>query len=157
MKIRSVQTVILAGLLLLSSGCSSCYRLLNDRFVERIGAQLQSGNYEQIYNESAQRAKDYKYSKTEFIERMKTIAAKLREVDESLTLQKHKGPYPYADEGAFPPSRYAYRYVEKNNKKIGINISIEDIGLSLSLMDFCIYSEENSDIDQLCVSEAGKS
>jgi hypothetical protein len=147
---------------LLTMNCSTYYKAKSDRLVERLESQIQTGNYKQIYDESSQRAKDYKYSEDEFISRMKTIAEKIREVDETLALQKHKGEYPYADDGAFPPSQYAYRYVEKNEKRIGINISIDSDAATLRLLDFCVYTEkdgvnENPPNDALCVSDASKS
>jgi hypothetical protein len=133
---------------------------MNDNLIEGLGWQIQSGDYEQIYNESSRQAKDHKYSEAEFMARMKSVVERMREVDESLTMQKHKSPY--ADEGAFPPSRYAYRYVEKNEKRIGIKIMIDSSFGASKLLDFCIYTEkvgtnENPANDVLCVSDIGDS
>lgn len=142
-------------LLVLMLNCSTYYKAMNDRLVERLNSQIRSGDYKRIYDESSPRAKAYKYSENEFTGRMKTIVDKMREVDESLTLQKHKGEYPHADESVDPPSRYDYRYIEKNGKRIGININV-DSGVGTSqLLDFCIYTEkdgenENPPSDVLC-------
>ena len=93
---------------------------------------------------------------------MKTIVERMRKVDESLTMQKQNGDSPYADRDVFPPSRFAYRYIEKNEKRIGINISIDSDGRTFRLLDFCIYTErdginKNPTSDELCVSDASKS
>ena len=146
---------VLVGSFLLTS--CSYYEWKSERVVETLHSQIQSGSYEKIYEESSSRVKGYKYSKEEFVERMKTIVERMREVDDALMMQKHKGNYPYADEGAFPPSQYAYRYAEKNGKRIGINISIDDNEFAVSrLLDFCIYTEkdgvnEDPTEDNLCV------
>jgi hypothetical protein len=158
-KTRLLIYLVLSGSFL-STSCFN-YERLNEQFVERLNLQIQSGNYQQIYDESSEHAKHYKYSKEEFIERMETVVERMRKVDESLTMQKHKGDYPYADPDVFPPSRYAYRYIEKNGKRIGINISIDSAGGTLRLLDFCIYTEkdgmnENPPNDVLCVSDASK-
>jgi hypothetical protein len=151
---------VLIGAFLLTS--CNYDKLKSERLLDRLNSQIQTGNYKQIYEESSTRAKVYKYSEEEFIERMKTIVERMREVDESLMMKKHEGDYPYADESAFPTSRNAYRYVEKNGKRIGIDISIDsNLGTS-TLVDFCIYTEqdginENPPNDELCVSDASKS
>jgi hypothetical protein len=160
-KHRLISSILFASLIL-TMNCSTYYRAINDRLVERLDSQIRSGDYKRIYDESSPRAKTFKYSEDEFISRMKTIVERMRAVDESLELQKHKGTSPYADEGAFPPSSYDYRYIEKNGQKIGINISV-DSGVGTSrLLDFCIYTEkdgenENPPSDGLCVSDASKS
>ena len=140
-KIRLLICFVLINSFLLTS--CNYYEWKSERLVDGLNSHIQSGNYQKIYEESSSRAKDYKSSKEEFFERMKIIVERMREVDESLTMQKHKGDYPYADESAFPPSQYAYRYVEKNGKRIGINIKIDrELGTS-SLLDFCIYTEKD--------------
>lgn len=153
---RLVICAILTGSLLLSTGCRN-YKLMNEQLVERLNSQLRASDYERIYNESAEGAKTYKYSKDEFIARTKTLAEALRAVDESLTFEKYKGKTPYADPAIYRDDNYAYRYIENGGKKIGINFWLTVEGGALKLLDLCIYPESPDASPTLCVSDASKS
>ena len=139
------------------SGCNSYYEWRNDTLLETIGSQIKSGDFEQFYDEFSETAKRYSYSKGEFIVRMNIVTERMRNVDDSLTMRKSTGK-PNIDTFWFPPSQYTYRYVEKNGKRLGINIYF----YSGKLLDFCVHTEkdgvnENPPSDGFCMSDASKS
>lgn len=144
-------SLFLIGLLFSATACID-YKLTNEKLIERLNSQMKAGEYEQIYNESSSSAKNYKYSKEEFIERLKTIVDKIKQTDESLTFIKPEGIY--GDEGVYRDNNFANRYVEKHGKKFGIIFWLDSYGGRLSLLDICIYPEDEFD---LCASDASKS
>jgi uncharacterized protein YxeA len=133
------------------SGC--IYEKMNQRLVERLNSQIKSEEYGNIYSESSNSAKDYKYSREEFIERLKEVRAKMKEVDESLQFQKLQGIC--GDEGVYRADNFACRYIEKNGRRIDIDIWLDANGGLLRLLDLCIHSDEMD--GRLCVSDVSRS
>lgn len=136
--------------LLLSCGF---YEQSNRRLVERLNSQIKSEEYEKIYSESSNSAKNYKYSKEEFIERLRIVREKMKEVDDSLQFQQLQGIC--GDEGVYRDDNFACRFIEKNGRRIDIDIWLETTGVQLYLVDFCIHADGME--DRLCVSDASRS
>jgi len=150
-KKHQILCLFLVGYLFSITACID-YKLKNEQLIEKLNSQMKDGEYEQIYNESSSSAKNYKYSKEEFIERLKTIVDKIKETDESLTFIKPKGIY--GDEAVYRDDNFANRYVENKGKKFGIIFWLDSDSGRLSLLDICIYPEDKFD---MCASDASKS
>src|SRR5688500_89407 len=101
-------------LFVLAASFTSCinYEKMNRRLVEKLNSQIKSEEYENIYSESSNTAKNYKYSKEEFIGRFKAVREKMKEVDESLEFQQLQSRC--GDEAVYRDDNFACRFIEKN-------------------------------------------
>jgi hypothetical protein len=129
--------IYIVSVLFLTLSCSQYHVQLSNAFVERLNAQIKSGNFEQIYNESSLKAKE-SISKQEFIESMQIAVGKMKEIDESLKLQKDERIS--FDKSLFHEKNFAYRHIKKSGKELGVNIEIGLENGKLKLQNFCIFS-----------------
>jgi hypothetical protein len=77
----------------------------------------------------------------------------MKEVDESLKFQQLEGNC--GDEGVYRDSNFACRFIEKNGRRIDIDVWLDANLGQLKLLDLCIYSDEMD--DKFCVSDASRS
>lgn len=153
MKIRNfIIYLFLLSILTLLVSCGF-YKKSNQRLVERLNSQIKSEKYDEIYSESSNLAKKYKYSKDEFIERLKKVRGKIKEIDDSLQFQQRQGSC--GDEGVYRDDNFACRFIEKNGRRIDIDIWLYPTGGQLYLLDLCIYADGMD--DNFCVSDASRS
>jgi hypothetical protein len=159
-KARTILCAVLSASVF--ANCTTNYEWRNDNLIERVNSQIKSGDYERLYEEFSQSAKNYKYSKEEFVVRAKIVTERMREVDDSLSIQKDKDRA--IDTFWDHPSRIAYRYIGSEGKRLGIDIHIDSNTLSdgKALLDFCVYTEkddlnENPSNNGFCISDASKS
>lgn len=144
--------LLLSAISALMTGCIY-YSIENPRLVERLNSQIRDEKFENIYDESSDSAKRYKYSKEQFIERLKKVREKMKEIDESLVFQRLENRC--GDEGVYRDDNFACRFIEANGQRIDIEIWLDAKSGGLRLLDLCIYSEEMG--DKLCVSDASRS
>lgn len=153
MRKENLKTILLLSVIsALMTGCFY-YSIENPKLVERLNSQIRDEKFEGIYNESSDAAKRYKYSKKQFIERLKLVREKMKEVDESLVFQRIENRC--GDESVYRDDNFACRFIEANGRRINIDIWLDAKSGNLRLLDLCIWSEEIG--DKLCVSDASRS
>jgi hypothetical protein len=139
------------SVLLLMLSCSLDRARSSDELVERLNAQIKSGNFEQIYNEADSTAKDLT-PKAEFFEKMNSITGTIKEIDDTLSWQK--------DEQVLLSNEYrnlyfVYRKVEKNGKKLDVTITVAYRGWKPEFYDLCVSPSESSTTEfEICATGA---
>ncbi len=152
------KSLLIVGLLTTITSCTNYkanYKGMNKNLVERLDIQIKSGNYAQIYEESSSYAKNYQYSKDEVVERLQTIAQKMKAVDESFSLKEVKSGG-CGDEGVYRDDNYACGTIEKNGKKLDVAIWMDNATGDLKFTDLCIYLEDSNETSNFCATDASK-
>lgn len=117
---KNILLIICLGVLT-TSCCSKNHSEASDKFVEKLNSQIKSGNFEQIFNEASDASKE-RTSKEEFLESMKAVVNKMKEVDESLAWEKDAKVL-FSSGEISTDLYFVYRKIEKDGKKLDVTIT----------------------------------
>ena len=137
-------------LLFIIIGCSRINEGSNNKLIEKLNSEIKSGNYEIIYNELSDSAKK-NTPKKEFLERINKAVEMMKEVDSSFSFQKDSK---VLLSNEMSDLYFEYRKIEKNGKKLEIQITV-DLRFQNRIYDMCVSPSESDSLEhQICITNA---
>ena len=133
---RSIIVTLIALLIVAASSYWLARRPSKEVLIWRLNSQLREGQFEQLYDEAAERLRS-NVTKGKFIQRMKTAVAKLKAIDPDLNFQRdrewERSINPSGDE-SFLIS--AYQRLRKGDEFLLVNFNWDTEGEFFELVVF---------------------
>ena len=150
---RTSFQICIIFVLFLTVSCALSRVQSSNEFVERLNSQMRLGNFEQIYNEASDAAKE-RTSKEEFLRNMKLVINGIKEVDATLTWQKDK-KVSLSNDDISTNLYFVHRKIERNGRKLDVTITLNYGILIPEFYDLCFSPSESITVEsQICVTNA---